>query len=154
MLSQITWLEFFGTVGVIVGIYYTYVLVRYYPDKLKRLVPKTKETAVDRSIYVESEDYAAEPEMKVHGQQVIDHGNLEMDAVEALIAELVQVIKSSSEEKLQIDEFKQELQSTLHRGPVVKISAYRSSINELIKSECEKYGTFALNVKEIDVLWE
>ena len=77
-----------------------------------------------------------------------------MDEVEELVATLVKGIQNASEKEMVSAEFKQHLRMLLREKPSIKNSPYRSSINELIISECGKHGTFTLSEKEADALWE
>jgi len=42
----------------------------------------------------------------------------------------------------------------LKEYPSVRYSPLRSSINELIVSECQKYGAVTLNEDEVELLWK
>src|SRR5690606_9142261 len=73
--------------------------------------------------------------------------------VENLIERLKSVIADASRRKLIPQEFKQYLRLVVKEYPTVRYSPLRSSINELIISECQKYGVVTLNDEEAELLW-
>ncbi len=151
MLSNITWGDFFaGVVGIVI-IYYLYVLVKFYPDKLKALFSSRKQQPQSQAVFLEEklpEEYQSPASEDNSG----DYD--EMDEVEKLVASLVKGIQDASEKEMVSGEFKQHLRMILREKPLLKDSLYRSSINELIISECGKQGTFTLSEMEADALWE
>ena len=74
--------------------------------------------------------------------------------VDQLIERLKEVVADACSKKLIPREFIEYLQAVLLEYPSIKNSPYRSSINELISSECEKYGTVALSEEEVEQLWK
>lgn len=152
MLSNITWSEFFTGICALVVLYYLYVAVKFYPDKLKTLFSSRKETANTQNVFLEERPDQDDLQQSFEKTEVDQYD--EMDDVEELVTSLIKGIQNTSEKKMVIGEFKQYLRMTLREKPVLKNSPYRSSINELIISECGKHGTFTLSEKEVDALWE
>src|SRR5690606_15957131 len=78
----------------------------------------------------------------------------EFAEVEHLIERLKSVIADASHRKLVLEEFRQYISMVLKEYPSVKQSPLRSSINELIISECQKYGVVTLKEEEVELLWK
>lgn len=151
MLSNITWGDFFAGVFAIVVLYYLYVLVKFYPHKLKTLFSSKKGAIATQSVFLEeSPDQDNNQSYEEPASDQYD----EMEDVEELVASLVKGIENASEQNMVPGEFKQHLRMILREKPSIKNSPYRSSINQLIISECGKHGTITLSEKEVDALWE
>lgn len=151
MLSNITWSEFFTGIGTAAVLYYLYVAVKFYPDKLKTLFSSRKEITNTQSVFLEQSPDQADLQSF---EETEDDPYDEMDDVEELVTSLVNGIHEASEKKMVLGEFKQYLRMALREKPMLKESPYRSSINQLIISECSKNGMFTLSEKETDALWE
>jgi hypothetical protein len=74
--------------------------------------------------------------------------------VEHLIERLKSVIADASGKKLIPQELKKYLHLVLQEYPNIKNSPFRTSINELVASECEKYGAVTLSEDEVELLWK
>lgn len=156
MLSGITWGEYLTAMGILIAIYYGYVGLRYYPHELRRVFSGrtsrvTQQPAFGDGNFMQEEE---EDDGGFTNEQNDDDGDDEFREVEALITSLTQAVEKASKKKMIPAEFKQYLKGILREQPTLKDSPFRSSINELIVSECGKYGTYTLSEKEIDVLWD
>ncbi|WP_343748170.1 hypothetical protein [Fluviicola sp.] len=151
MLSQISWLDFFKAIGLITVIYYLYVLIRYYPQKLKNLFASRKNENQEMAVVFSKDESDINTEIV---EEIHEQGDTEMDKVEALITSIVQLIKEASTDLNDPEQFKASIHSVLSKCDGLQHSLYRPSINELISTECSKYGTFRLSVEEVDVLWD
>lgn len=148
MLSNISWMQFFTGMGSILVIYYLYVLVRYYPDKLKGLFAGKKGTEINPSFLQHN---GSEPTADA---QSSEEEYDEFKEIENLVSTLQDVIREGSENINEVGDFKKEIAVVLRRAYDLRESPYRPSINELIKSECSKYRTFTLSEREVDALWD
>jgi len=151
MLSNITWTEFFTGTFILAVIYYLYIVVRYYPEKMKNFFGG-RQTSHSASLpfiadepYEQQQDEAAEDTSDAHS---------DLDDIEDLITKLVSAIEQASTGQLDQSEFTWTLELLLKERQTLKTSPYRPSINELIVSECAKYGTYMLSEKEVDKMWE
>ena len=152
MLSNITWTEFFTGISLLAAIYYLYVAIKYYPEKLKGLFAGRRPIDKGTSPFLQNGEAETATNAVPHEEPETGHSDL--DDVEETVTELVALIQESSEKQEPADEFRKALGMALRRRPILKTSPYRPSINELVVSECGKHGTFALNEKEVDFLWE
>lgn len=160
MLNGITWTEYFVGMAVLMIAYYAYVLMRYYPQELKNLLSSGRNQQIGHlapsEMFIQDEGYLDDPEDDTNEYDVVGHADQDdefMD-VEELINSITDVIEKASKTGMVVGEFKQFLRMVLREKPNVKDSPFRPSINDLIVSECEKYETYTLSVKEVDGLWD
>lgn len=142
-------MQFFTGMGSVLIIYYLFVLVRYYPDKLKNFfAPKSKKPEIQSSFF---RDEQSKSSISVQGpEEEYD----EFEEIENLVSTLQDIIKECSEDNCDIGYCKNEINVALDKVKHLRDSPYRTSINQLITSECEKYGTFMLSEKEVNALWD
>ena len=74
--------------------------------------------------------------------------------VENLTRKLKETIADASSKNYHREEFIFLLQLTLKEYPHLKGSPYQVAINNLIISECEKYGSLHLSAEEQVMLWK
>jgi len=67
---------------------------------------------------------------------------------------LKNVISDATQKKLVKQEFEDSMRSALLAYPLLRDSPYRSSVDELIVSECEKQGSILLTQQEVEALWD
>lgn len=156
MLTGISWTDYFIVVGIALVIYYAFVSVKYYSGEIKDLLSgkrklqfKPVPSAQSQRQYEKDVDQVQQEE----GGGFEETTDSEFAEVEHLIERLKQVIEDASRRKLIPEEFKQYLAMLLKEYPSVKQSPLRSSINELIISECQKYGTVTISEDEVELLW-
>ncbi len=151
MLSNITWTQFFTGTFILAIIYYLYIVVRYYPEKLKDLFGGGKTNQTASSPFIADEELLQPAE---EATEDIPDAHSDLDDIEELITKLVSAIEQASTAQLDQTEFTWTLELILKERPALKTSPYRPSINELIVSECSKHGNYALSEKEVDKMWE
>ncbi|MCK9639217.1 MAG: hypothetical protein M0R39_04850 [Prolixibacteraceae bacterium] len=157
MFTNISWTDYFVAVVLLLAIYYLFVGLRYFSADLKDLFSGKQRpnfsVALPRDkggedILSTEENY---PNESPAFETTTDDDFAE---VEHLIERLKGVIADASDKKLIPQEFKQYLHLVLREYPNIKNSPLRSSINELVASECEKYGAVTLSEDEVDLLWK
>jgi len=157
MFTNISWTDYFAAVVLLLTIYYLFVGVRYYSADLKDLFSGKQNpdfrTALSNdtdgeNILPTEENYTNErPAFAITTDD-------DFAEVEHLIDRLKSAIADASGKKLIPQEFRQYLQLVLQEYPNIRNSPIRSSINELVASECEKYGTVTLSEDEVEMLWK
>ena len=157
MLTNISWTDYFIAVAILLTAYYLFVGLRYFYTDFKNLVSGKKElrfravtphATSGESILSSEANYLGESPAL---ESTTDDAFAE---VEHLIGRLKIVIADASGRKLIPLEFKQYLHLVLQEYSNIKNSPLRSSINELIASECEKYGAVTLSEDEVELLWK
>lgn len=155
MFTNISWNDYLMGVSIIVVIYYFIIGFRYYSVELKELFSGRGNLRFNNQIADREEDNL----MKLSsGQDNRDYpyehtGDEEFAEVEGLIARLKETIQNIATKKYDPQEFKHFLRLLLLEYPTVKTSLFRSSVNEFIVSECNKYGSLTLTEQEVELLW-
>lgn len=157
MFTKISWTDYFIAIGLLITGYYLFVGLRYYSNDLKELNSGKRKLKFGKKpvhklesksyLVTEKTDHLPDANFELNTDD-------EMAEVEHLVERLKGVIAEASGKKLIPEEFIQYLELVLREYPNIRNSPYRSSINELITSECEKYGTVTLSEEEIELLWE
>lgn len=156
MLKNISWNDYIITVAILLIIYYLFTGVRYFSGDLKDMFSGKRKLKFKtaRQHAGKEDDAVIEEEYKQDNagfENTTDSGFAE---VEGLIERLKTVIADAARKKLIADEFRQYISMMLKEYPSIKHSPFRPSINELILSECEKYGVVTLREDEVDLLWQ
>jgi len=157
MLTNISWTDYLIAVAIFLTIYYLYVGLRYFSADFKDLFSgKRKQNfkaALSNDAKEESIQSAGES-ATIEINAFEETSDDEFAEVEHLIGRLKIVIADASPKKLVPQEFKHYLHLVLQEYPSVQNSPLRSSVNELIVSECEKYSAVTLSEDEVDLLWK
>ena len=157
MLTNISWTDYIIAVAILLTTYYFFVGMRYFSADLKDLATGKRKLKFGKKqihnpeakslLATEKTDYHPDADFEPETDE-------EMDEVEHLIDRLKSVIADASGKKLIPQELKQYLHLVLQEYPNIKNSPFRTSINELVASECEKYGTVTLSEDEVELLWK
>ncbi|UBM59585.1 hypothetical protein LAG90_02810 [Marinilongibacter aquaticus] len=155
MFTQISWTDYLLAVSILLAIYYLFVGVRYFSGDLKDLLTGKRKLTLKTS---PSPGFPEHPPLQnVTSENNPATPNEETDdefaEVEHLIEKVKAMIADALGKQLVKEEFRQYLRLVLKEFPSVKTSVLRSSVNELIVSECEKQGIGAFNEEEVDALW-
>lgn len=155
MLKNISWSDYFIAVAIALILYYLFIGMRYFSGEIKDLLSGKRKLKLQTALPDPNGEYnttVEEGDQEPSGfEKTTDN---EFNEVEHLIERLRTVITDASRRKLIRQEFKQYLSMVLKEYPSVKYSPLRSSINELIVSECQKYGAVTLNEDEVELLWK
>lgn len=158
MLTNISWTDYIIAVAILLAAYYFFVGMRYFFADLKNLVSgksNLKFRAVIPDDTDESESFQSyEKKYNVVSPALETTSDDDFAEVEHLIERLKSVIADASGKKLIPQELKQYLHLVLQEYPNIKNSPFRTSINELVASECEKYGAVTLSEDEVEQLWK
>jgi|GEM_PF-1151341 len=144
MLKNITWLQYFIAVLIILVPYYGYLLFRYYRSKLLNR-PRLQANVN----YEDSQQYDDDS-----GQPDFDSipEDLFMQAQE-LIAKLKQLIGRVAAEGIDKKELLVNIKSFLDDYPALNTDAFRPAINEMVIVECDRNSSVSLVESEVDGLW-
>lgn len=157
MFTNISWTNYLVTVIILLAIYYLFVGIRFYAGDIKDLLSGKRKLSLKTALPFNSKgEYPLAPEGNIHPSEASfeETADKEFTEVEHLIERLKALIADASRRKMIPQEFKQYLSLVLKEYPSVKNSSLRASVNELIVSECEKYGTVTLTEDEVDLVWK
>lgn len=153
MLKSISWSEYIFGVTILLAVYYLIVGIKFFSTEImqflsvrrKRIFKPELETVGDSEIDIEPDGKTTEGFAQTSER--------EFEEVEQLIERLKEVIELASRKSLISEEFKYQLSMLLKEYSAVRDSPIQASVSEFIISECQKYGTVALSVEEMELLW-
>jgi hypothetical protein len=157
MFTNISWTDYIIAVVLLLTAYYFFVGMRYFSADLKDLISGNRKLKFKATL---PHDSSGENILSYEEKYPEESPALEtttddnFSEVEQLIERLKSVIADTSGKKLIPQEFKQYLNQMFLEYPNIKNSPFRSSINELVASECEKYGAVTLSEDEVELLWK
>lgn len=143
MLRTISWEAYWITVMVLVVLWYGFVILRYYPEKLKDIFKGAGRPDSDQVKKNNAGPFAQ-----------YNESFSTLEDAEELYHKIVEVFIESNDRGISKTEFCYYLQFILAAYPFVKQSALREKINSLIVLESQKYPDFVLTEAEVDGLWE
>jgi hypothetical protein len=149
MLNNISWTGYIIAVAILLSLFYFYVGLRYFYTEIKDLFSGKRKLRLREAMPEEEgiENYHD------HGSDLQTSENDGFEEVEHLIARLKNVIMGAPGKEPGPGEFREYLRLVLKEYPSLKNSPLRPSVNELIVSECEKYGAVTLSEDEVELLW-
>ena len=157
MLTNISWTDYIIAVAILLTTYYFFVGMRYFSADLKDLVTGKRELKFRADLPHDtdgSESFqSSEKNYNIVSPALETTSDDDFAEVEHLIERLKSVIADASGKKLIPQELKQYLHLVLQEYPNIKNSPFRTSINELVASECEKYGAVTLSEEDVEQLW-
>ncbi|WP_231557121.1 hypothetical protein [Flavobacterium sp. AED] len=140
--------------------WYLFVGLRFYFDDIKEIVTGKRKLQF-RTLgntnyqepqselnYLDFEITTSESESEPSGSDTI------FQEVDALVKRLKKVITDATQRKLVKQEFENHMRLALTAYPLLRDSPYRSSVDELIVSECQKQGSILLSQQEVEALWD
>lgn len=155
MLKHISWSDYLLAVIVLLIIYYIFIGVKYFSCEIKALLSGKRKLAFKAALPTDSGQYSLDNDSDQSAEKGFEEtADDTFTEVEHLIGRLKTVIADASQRKLIREELKQYLRLVLKEYPSIKYSPLRSSINELIRSECEKYRAVTLDEDEVELLWK
>jgi hypothetical protein len=161
MFTNISWTNYIVAIILLLTIYYLIIAIRFYSRELKNLLSGNQKFKLSHSIRFTDVQNDRNPIANREQQSEIlqdenayhetnDEISLE---VEHLIIKLKEAIADAFHKKYIHAEFFLYLQLIINEYPMVKNSQFQSVINELIISECGKYGSVIFNEEEVGLLW-
>lgn len=146
MLKNITWLQYFTAVLLILIPYYGYLFLRYY--KSKKIGFKTeKKASFHEEDFPEDFENPEEQDFDAIPEDLFTQA-------QELIEKLKALILRASNEGIEKTELLVNIKSELDDYPSLNIDAFRPAINELVIAECDRNSSVTLSEREVDGLWE
>jgi hypothetical protein len=146
MLTNITWGNYLIGLAVILFLYYSYVILRYYRTELIAFInrgPADSDFAVAKEAPAEDQDN----KVKELHQQELYH------KVEEFAQRLKNVVANVYHDTLQKTELIAAIQPLFREFYQLKNTAYAGALEELLLSECSKYGAVLISEDDLDEVW-
>jgi hypothetical protein len=154
MLKNISWADYALVVVLLATSWYLFVGLRFYFSELKDLATGKKKLP-GRSF---SQEHSNLDYLETHNGIPSSLNETPTDQafqdVEDMVGKLKNLVADALQRKLPKKEFMYYLSMVLNEFQTVKNSPFRSSICELVVSECDKLERIHLTQQEVDVLWD
>jgi len=149
-LLNYSWKEYLIVVGIILFMYYVYVILRYYRQDFINFV-KGNSKRNDQN-----EDEIIDPFQKknVRSEHELSPTDAENHALaEELIGRAQDLITDANVADLEKEELIEDLKYLFREYSNITDEVLRFGISELIHAECNRYGRFSLDRRTVDDLW-
>lgn len=158
MFTNISWGNYIVVVILLLASWYLFVGFRFYFDDLKEVISGKRKLQFRRlgdPNYgdFQSEENDQETPAPTSSQPAFGEFDTTFQDVDALVARLKSFIADAAKKKLVKKEFTYYLQLLLIEYPSVKDSAFRSSVSELIVTECKTVDAISVTQEEAEGLW-
>ncbi len=165
MLNTISWADYIKIITILLFVYYLFIGIKFYAFELRQLLKgkgKLSATLIapTKTIPQNEEPVQTVQEiqhelfpslLKSEPQQKDNEDNYQQ--VQELTVSLKENIAQAASQNYIKDEFIFSLQQLLKQYSFLKASPFLGPINNLIASECEKYGYLQLSAEERVQLW-
>jgi hypothetical protein len=130
MFNQVSWSNYFITIGLLSAGYYVVIGYLYYRHDLLQLLSDKKITTNNHEATIQNQELQAR----------------------SFIDEFHAFMQQAANEQMGKEDILQSVQLLLNKYPAFKDSSFRKSIKNLVIDEC-RYCSIHLSVEELDVLW-
>ena len=148
MLNNISWASYAYAVGLIIGIYYLFIVIVYYRKEIQNLFVSQKNTV---KLFEGNSSNSSLNATAIDGvPPAVSESNSEK---QELILSLQSLIKKAGVLKYPKEELQLALQLRLKHYPASKSGELRNSINIFIKEACQNNCSIHLSDEEVKELW-
>jgi hypothetical protein len=147
MFNNISWQDYLVGVSLTLTVYYVAIGLRFYSVELKTLLTRKAKFRDPETQFIEDEIPLTRERQDAYTEDE------EYAKLEKLLSSLKSVIEDAGRKKYVLAEFKQFIRKVFNQHPGVKVSNFRSAVNEFVVSECEK-SDLSITEEQIDMLWE
>ncbi|SHN20773.1 hypothetical protein [Flavobacterium xinjiangense] len=154
MLRNISWGNYIIVIVLLVASWYLFVGLRFYFAEIKDLATGKKKFPSRSFPQVQSNLEHLETLDGIPSSLNETQTDEAFQDVEDLVKKLKDLVEDALQRKFPKKEFMYYLSIVLNEFQTVKNSPFRSSICELIVSECDKLERIHLTQQEVDVLWD
>lgn len=158
MFTNISWGNYTVVVVLLLVSWYLFVGLRFYSEEIKEIVEGKRKLQFRGAIEESNAQSDYDPRHldfeSTKSESETAASNTIFQEVDGLVKRLKNVITDATQKKLIKQEFEDSMRSALKEYPLLRDSPYRSSVDELIVSECEKQGSILLTQQEVEALWD
>ena len=158
MFTNISWGNYIVVVILLLASWYLFVGFRFYFNDLKEVMSGKRKLPFRRLGDPNYGDFQSELNHQDSPDPISNQSSLgEFDTtfqdVDALVERLKDFIADARKRKLLKQEFLDYIQLIFKEYPSVKNSAFRSSVSELIVTECKNLDSISITQAEAEGLW-
>ena len=153
MFTNISWGNYVLVVVLLVASWYLFVGFRFYLEDIKDIATGKLKFKFRSFPEVQSNFGSQGSSDSLSTQSYAAESDQTFQDVDNLVEKLKNVIADAGQRKLVKQEFMDYLTLVFTDYPSVKNSPFRSSVSELIVSECDKLEAIHLTQEEVEELW-
>ena len=153
MFTNISWGNYTVVVVLLGASWYLFVGLRYYFAEIKAIAKGSRKLKFRKAPEFPSNLESPESPDTNSSQSYLTTADQTYQEIDSLVERLKNVVVDASQRKLQQQEFVDYLGLVLSEYPTIKNSPFRSSVSELIVSECDKLESIHLTQEEAEGLW-
>jgi hypothetical protein len=153
MFTNISWGNYIVVVVLLGVSWYLFVGLRFYFADIKDIVTGKRKVQFQSYPEIPSELTYQESPDNTPSPSYLTESDQTFQDIDHLVERLKNVVADAAQRKLLQKEFIDYLGLVLTEYPSVKNSPFRSSVNELIVSECDKLESIHLTQQEAEALW-
>jgi hypothetical protein len=158
MFTNISWGNYTVVVVLLLTSWYLFIGFRFYFDELKEILTRKRKPqllGLGNTNVQDSQPVLKDQDADKVVSAASSFGEFDMtfQEVDALVERLKSFITNADKRKVLKQEFIDYLRLVLIEYPNVKNSPFRSSVSELVVSECDKIETITLTQEEAEELW-
>lgn len=156
MFTNLSWANYLVVVTLLLAIYYTVIGILFYSFELQNLWFRFTKPALN---FASDKDISEQEFLDMEVAQNSTDNTPEkpiinpLQEVEQLSVQFQEALTRATSELFSKEAFIQLLRPILKLHPSLNEEPIKSSIQDLIISECEKNGTIELSKEEINELW-
>ncbi|NGY37279.1 hypothetical protein FQU23_007090 [Flavobacterium sp. XN-5] len=155
MFTNISWGNYIVVIVLLLVSWYLFVGLRFYFAEIREVVTGKRKLRNRRTNDLEIHYDVVQPPTFTDTSLQPSFGEPEKSIIDidAFVEGLKNVVNEAAQRKLVKTELQDRLSLLLCKHPSIKNSSFRSSVSELIISECEKLDTISLSLEEVEQLW-
>lgn len=159
MFTNISWGNYTTVIVLLLLSWYLFIGLRFYFAELKEILTgkqKFQFRSIDNTRNPETASnsgYQESPD-SLSSQSHLAESDKTFQEINKLVEKMRNVVVDVAQGKLPKQELVDYLGIVLREYPSVKKSPYRSSVTELIVSECEQLESIYLTQQEVEALWD
>lgn len=147
------WKIYLILLGFVLAVYYLVIVVRYYKKEIVQFQGRLSTSEIKS--YPAQHPKEQHPKDSVPGERENENSLHELiQQVEKLCGALTSSLQEAAEKEYPREDLLLLLRMTLKEYPGFSAQPFRSLIEKLIESECERYGFVPLHVVERDEIWK
>lgn len=155
MFTNISWGNYIFVIVLLLASWYLFIGFRYYLFDITEIVTGKRKLRNHRIKDLEIHYDVVHPQTFTGSSKKTSFGETEETIldIDAFAEKLKNLVKDASQREVIKSEFIGHLSLLFTEYSSIKNSPFRSSVSELIISECEKLDTISLSHVEVEDLW-
>jgi len=156
MFTNISWANYIFVVTLLLAAWYLFVGVKFYSNDLQIFLLRKRKPnlLVGQDEFQNDEGKVRQSSQFTNDQIETSETDILFQEVEELATKLKEAIANASSKNYNREESIFLLHLTIKEYPHLKGSPFQVALNNLIISECERYGSIHLSAEELLMLWK